>query len=310
MSQERIPLEQILQDTSLAFRDPLEQWPGADELRRSIARQGVLRPVCLLHSDQGYRPAAGFRRLQVLRELGSDTAPARVSSADPGEAFIEALEDHAGQPANLRERVRAVCIGERLGWSAERIARRVMPALGLSPHPHLMTQHARLAQLPRGLLDLLTGKGFSLRRCLPFCGLAQAEARLLARVALNLGLGGRQVEEVFACLQEIAGRESISLEAVVQDLGLKEAGQDRAWPEALEGRRYPELTRRRAALDRAVRDFADGRVTVGYERNLCDEGVELRFKVRDDDQLQQVLRALSEPETAAQLQRILELLGR
>lgn len=303
-----IPLEQILQDTSLAFRDPLEQWPGADELRRSIARQGVLRPVSLLHSDQGYRPAAGFRRLQVLRELSSDTVPARVSSADPGEAFVEALEEHAGQPANLRERVRAVCIGERLGWSADRIAQQVLPTLGLSPHPHLVSQHSDLAQLPRELLDLLVGKGFSLRRCLPFCALGRAEARLLTRVALNLGLGGRQVEEVFACLQEIAGRESISLDTVVQELDLLETGQGRGWQQALEGRRYPELFRRRAALQQAALDFAGGQVAVGYDQNLCDEGVELRFQVRSGEQLRQVLRALGEPVTTEQLQRILDLL--
>jgi len=93
----RVPLREIALDRELRYRDPLELWSGAEALRASVRRSGVLEPVQLQETAAGLMPVCGFRRLQLARELRFDEVPAWVSG--PGEErfslFCRAVEAHA-----------------------------------------------------------------------------------------------------------------------------------------------------------------------------------------------------------------------
>ena len=170
-----LPLAQIGVDRALAYRDPLAIWPGAGALRASIERVGVLCPVVVCGAGGSPVLVAGFRRVEALAALGRAEVPARVSERPLEELFVEAVEGHAGQGANLREVARALQIGRRLGLSLEEAAARLLPPLGLEPHPDLAGRYLELLRLPGRLLGFLVDKGFSLRRCLPFCRLEPDE---------------------------------------------------------------------------------------------------------------------------------------
>ena len=301
--------DDVLLDHSFRYRDPLGQWSGARALRESILRHGVLTPLRLRETPGGLQLVAGFRRLQIAREEGLATVPARVVSGEPGLLLVQAVEEHAGLSASVREQARAVALGLELGWPVERVARRLLPALGLEPSAHLATRYARLRALPRELLDLLHSKRFSLRRHLPFCDLTGDECRLLAAVAASLGLGARQIEQVSSELREVAAREDLPLTQVVEQLGLQQPGQGA--PEALarlERRRYPEAARRRDEVEALARELAPGRVSVRFDRNFARDGVDLGFHIDSVQQLRDVTRELGSDHSLERLWQILEKL--
>jgi ParB-like chromosome segregation protein Spo0J len=306
---ERVPLDEILTDRALAYREPLTRWPGADGLRASILRRGVLRPLLLLRDPRGLTTVAGFRRLEALRELGARDAPAEIVAGERAELFCAAVEEHAGQPASLRERVRAIAIAAELGWSTEQVGRRLLPPLGLAALPHLAEQHLRLLALPDALLDLLAAKGFSLRRCLPLCELGQADGALLASVAGALQLGGRQLEEVLTALLEIARRDGVAMARLVEELELLAGAESRAALDRLNRRRLPETWRRRDELQALSAPLAAAGAAVRFDPGLATSEVEVAVRGTDAAELcARMRRLVDDPALNAGLARIFERL--
>jgi len=299
----------LLGDRSLAYRDGLERWSGAERLRGSIRRRGLLEPVTVWTGGGEPRLVAGFRRIQALEELGAVEVPARLTEAPLEELFVAAVESHAGQPANLREVARAVRVGVGLGWTLEQAARRLLPALALEPHPRLAGRYLGLLDLPAELLQLFVDKGFSLRRCLPFCALDPGAAGTLAAlVRTGLVRGGRQLEEVACWLVEAAAREGIMADALAGELGLLDPGAAPALAR-LEARRFPEVSRRRRELDALCSAVAGGeqaRLRVSYDRNLADEELQVILRLASPDDLDLLLPALgrSRGQLAAILARL------
>jgi ParB family chromosome partitioning protein len=61
------------------------------ELAASIAEHGVLQPILVTHSAEGYRLIAGERRLRAAQMAGLERIPALVRSADEGSQLAWAL---------------------------------------------------------------------------------------------------------------------------------------------------------------------------------------------------------------------------
>lgn len=306
-----LPLGRILPDRTLAYRDGLRFWAGAQGLRASIRRTGVLQPVTVT-PDEGdrWRLVAGFRRVAVLEQLGAAEVLALPVTGPVPELFLRAVEEHCGQPPNLREVARALDVGRRLGWSLEQAACRLLPALALEPAVELARRYLELLELPPTLLSFLVDKGFSLRRALPLCRLTAQEASVVAKMLQNPGIrGGRQLEESTSQLVELAAREGRAVADVADELGLVGPPFDPDGPRRLQARRLPETTRRRSELDRLARELADSSIALSYDANFAGEEVELAIRVGSVDDLVQQTDRLARPETHWRLEAILELAG-
>ena len=225
------------------------------------------------------------------------------------------MEGHAGQPVSLRERAKAVQLCKFIYLSDKDVAARVLPPLGLEPHPRLVRRLRELARLPDDLLGLLSSKGFSLRRALPFCRLDPAEAALLAPLCRHLGLGARKLEETVWALREISARDRVSLAELFRELELGgDAAAERAGPgraaavERIDRRRFPSLWARRDLADAAVADLAGVDVAAHYDRNLNHARVSLGWEVQRVDDLDRIAGALCDPKLRRALERLLEAL--
>jgi len=53
-----------------------------EELMRSIKAQGVVQPILVRRSEEGYELIAGERRLRAAKQLGMETIPAIIKDAD------------------------------------------------------------------------------------------------------------------------------------------------------------------------------------------------------------------------------------
>jgi len=309
MTAERlVPLREIARGRDLAYRDELALCPGAELLRASVRRCGVLQPVQLQQSASGLRPVAGFRRLEVAVELGLDAVPARIGG--PAEEtfalFCRAVEEHVNQPINLRERLRALAVAEELGAPPSRVCAELLPALGLAAELHLLDDLRGLQALPAALRDLLASKGFSLKRCLPFLRLSSDDGALLCEVARRLGLGGRPIEELLASLLEVAARDQVPLRSLLAELGFLE-GSGGAALARLRLRRYPEASRRQRTLEQAADALAKlAGASLRWDPALASETVELSLRVRSVEALRRSLEALGSETAARALERALE----
>ena len=65
-----------------------------EELANSIKRHGLLQPILVRKTGEGYEIIAGERRWQACRSLGMETIPVRFWLADDTEAFEAALVEN------------------------------------------------------------------------------------------------------------------------------------------------------------------------------------------------------------------------
>ena len=80
-----------------------------DDLAASIERHGLLQPIVVAKSGEGWTLIAGERRLRALRGLGRASVPAIVSDGDPVElAIIENLQREALDPFEEARAIRAL----------------------------------------------------------------------------------------------------------------------------------------------------------------------------------------------------------
>ena len=162
-------------------------------LARSIQEVGVLQPVVVRPTGEGYELVAGERRLRAAKVAGLATIPAVVRQTDDTESLREALIEniHREDLAPLELAAAFQELLEELGVSQEVLAER----LGFS-RPHIANT-IRLLQLPGEVQRLLAEGKIQAGHGRALLSLADREAQ--TAIALRIAaedLSVRQVEEL------------------------------------------------------------------------------------------------------------------
>jgi len=174
-------------------RQPRHTFDGAalDALSESIKAAGLVQPIVVRDTGDGFEIVAGERRWRAARQAGLTTIPAIVRQADEREALILALaENVAREDLNAVELARAYAVlSDELDLSQTEIARRVgrsRPAVANT---------LRLLELPDGVLGLIAAGELSEghgRALLLASG--HDERAALARRAVDRGWSVRDTE--------------------------------------------------------------------------------------------------------------------
>ena len=162
-----------------------------DRLADSVRSQGLVQPIVVRDTGDGYEIIAGERRWRAAQGAGFATIPAIVRQADDREALILALaENVAREDLNAVEQARAYAVlSDELDLSQTEIARRVgksRPAIANT---------LRLLDLPDPALDLIAaGKLSEGHGRAVLLAEGQDERAALARRAVERGWSVRDTE--------------------------------------------------------------------------------------------------------------------
>lgn len=164
-----------------------------DSLARSIQEVGVLQPIVVRKTADGFELIAGERRLRAAKLAGLATVPAVIRESDDTESLREALIENIHRedlnPIELADAYRELL--EELGLKQETLAER----LGMSRSTIANT--IRLLQLPSEVQELLAERKIQAGhgRALLSLGDAEAQRTLALRIAAE-DLSVREVEEL------------------------------------------------------------------------------------------------------------------
>ena len=163
------------------------------ELAASIREVGILQPIVVRRTGQGYEVVTGERRLRAAKLAGLATVPVVLRDSDDSdllrEALIENIHREDLNPIELGEAFRQLL--DELGLKQEELADRV----GVS-RSHIANT-IRLLALPLEVQQLLTDEKISAghARALLAMGDAEAITALSLRVAAE-DLSVRETEEI------------------------------------------------------------------------------------------------------------------
>jgi ParB family chromosome partitioning protein len=195
------------------------------ELAASIAEHGVLQPILVTHSAEGYQLIAGERRLRAAQMAGLDRIPALVRSADEGAQLAWALiENLQRSDLNALEEAQAFRrLVDEFGLSHEDVGARV----GRSRSAVANT--LRLLDLDQRVQAALTAGQITEGHARAIAGLPDAaqQAKALSQV-VSSGLSVRQTEELVRRSSKATPRAKRSASARPADVerlerGLREA---------------------------------------------------------------------------------------
>ncbi len=166
-----------------------------EELTASVREQGIIQPILLRPTDEGYEIIAGERRFRAATKAGLRSVPSiirRVERAESLEiALIENLMREDLNPVDEAEAYRDLI--EEFGYTQEELSRRV------GKDRSTISNTLRLLKLPAEILDALARAAISMGHGRALLGLAeQGEAAMLevfAKVVTD-ALSVRQTEEL------------------------------------------------------------------------------------------------------------------
>jgi ParB family chromosome partitioning protein len=125
---------------------------GIRELAASIQEVGILQPLVVRATEEGFELIAGERRLRAAKEAGIDRVPVLIREAQEGEsmelALIENLQREELNPLETAAAYQALM--ESFGLSRDQLASR------LGKSRAAVTNTLRLMQLPEAVRDMLS----------------------------------------------------------------------------------------------------------------------------------------------------------
>ncbi len=149
---QQLPVD-ILQPNPLHPRDDISE-ESLQELKESIALQGVLEPILVASTPAGYQIIAGERRWRAAKLAGLSTIPAVVKEVSPQQMLEMALvEDVQQQRLNPLDRAKAFKrLRDEFGLSVKEIAQKIGKSSAY------VINSIRLLRLPDALKDgILSG---------------------------------------------------------------------------------------------------------------------------------------------------------
>lgn len=163
------------------------------ELAASIAEHGVLQPILVTHSAEGYQLIAGERRLRAAQMAGLDRIPALVRSADPGAQLAWALiENLQRSDLNALEEAQAFRrLVDEFGLTHEDVGARVGRSRSAVANTLRLLDLDQRVQAALTSGQITEGHG----RALAGLGDGATQAKALSQV-ISAGLSVRQTEEL------------------------------------------------------------------------------------------------------------------
>ena len=195
-SANEIPLNEIHVNPNQPRRDVAHA--NLEALATSIADHGVLQPILVTETLDGYRIVAGERRVQAARLAGLERIPAVIRQlADREQLELALVENVQREDLNPIEEANAFRqLHEEFGLTQDEIARQVGRARTT------ITNTLRLLELDDGVQVAVADGRLSEGHARALVGLPAVQQLHLVSTIVDAGLSVRQAEELARRLRE------------------------------------------------------------------------------------------------------------
>ena len=236
--------------------------PG-EELLRSVKRFGLLSPIGVVKTGSAWELVYGSKRCEALRRLDFSRAPARVLDGTAEELLDAALEDNLStRELTGGERARFVrLLIEKWSLKPGEVALRWAARAGLAAQAEHIADLARCAREADLLAALDAGSLDERSACEALALSPPARAELLKLAAAGLKFTRSEFRDVIRMVADLCAVGSLDAQQPFARPLFSEILADTRWDpkkraenfvEALRNLRYPELSDRRARMDREI----------------------------------------------------------
>lgn len=239
-----------------------------EDLMASINNVGLLNPPFLIENKDHYTIVCGFRRIESCRRLGWSHIEARILDSDTKrlECVKLAITDNAFQrPLNLIEKSRSINMLSGFFKDDSSLAKE-LSTVGLPENPSIINKIKYLSHLSHPIQEGILSNTISLSMALELVRLAQGAGEDFVKLFGLLKLSLNKQREIITLINEIAHRDNISIQKVLQSLQkiLHDENLDRNQKTRnirvyLKQRRFPTITSAEKAFEKHVNELKLGK---------------------------------------------------
>jgi len=319
---EKVRLKDVdLKDDTFSISFPKD----VDKLKVSIREIGLLTPLILRGKDNHstFQIIAGYKRGIALRELGVDCIPAYIFKYDEFDnekaLRLSLLENLYTRELNHIEISNFLFkLKEKLNIHSEKIIEDYLPLLGLEESFLILKKYLSLQNLVEGLKRLAIVKKFHVKILSRLSLLSHKDQEVMLDLAAKLDLGFNLANELLTLLEEIAGRDNVSISDLISDKSFAEIlnregmSRDRKTNlliSLLKEKRYPHIQDFAKQVKNHIKNLnLPNKIAIDIPENLEGEAVTMRFKFKDKKDYQDILNSLMKISESEDLSKILEMI--
>lgn len=277
-------------------------------LWRSLDGSGIVMPLLARQHGGGLHLVDGFKRFAWAAERGLSALNLALlpDGMDELQTALFLAQNHACL-LNGSVAARALFLGfcQGLGLRKEVVARKLLPAMDLSPSRKLLERYLSISALPDAALSFAAEKRLSFRRCLNLTAYPSETLDWLMDNRGRLRLTASICEEILDCITELMKRRGCGLETLLSEEALSEILEDQSLSDSertalvrrkLDRLRRPvssEVNQELDAMKRGLEQAATG-LEVEWDRSLEQDHITLRIAVTAPEQLDNLLKALAD----------------
>jgi ParB family chromosome partitioning protein len=241
-----------------------------EDLLDTIPSLGLLHPPVLIESASGYSVVCGFGRIAACRQLGWKSLSARIHAANQNRfqlARLAIADNSLQRPLNLIETSRALNLLVDTSPDRQQLEKAARE-LGLPVNPSVAAKIRQLCRLAIPIQQGILSDTINLAMALELGDMDAKDAETLVALFSGLKLGLNKQRELLLLATEIARREDISVQQLIdeqafQDI-LQKADLDRAIRRQqirslLRKRRYPAISEAETNYQKQVRQLKLGK---------------------------------------------------
>lgn len=311
-----IPKKEILQDFFFCFSANKD----LSALERSVRASGILNPLWVLPVRKGFQILSGFGRFRAAVAAGMEALPCRMleKSVSVDRHFENALlEQTSLRGLHLMEKARILRILAHLEIPQKQILVRFAPILDFPATPGPMEEALGLLELHPKLQSYLERHLISLKQISVFRKFDCEGQALMADLGTTLQIRIVELSELAEQVYEISRREELTVEAVVEDVGIAGAIQNADLnrnekvikvKELLRWKRYPRLV----SWNEKIRSILDEIglppfVHLDWDPSLESPGLRMEVQIRTPEDVEALVRFLSIQGNRDRLKAVLEI---
>ncbi|MDO9351067.1 MAG: ParB/RepB/Spo0J family partition protein, partial [Deltaproteobacteria bacterium] len=214
---DKIPLQQIdLLDETFS----VNFMPDLQSLRSSIKAIGLIQPVLLRKKEDQYQIVCGFRRISVLKELGSREVESRIlgeSERDELELFSISLHENLTSRGfnSVEKAITLYKLVHHFQIEPSAVVEHYLPLFSLEPNEKILGTYLSLAEMEDEVKRYVLKEEVSRSNIRRLATLSSDDRRALLFLIFPLKLGENRLREMLTLLNEIAHREQASIKEII-----------------------------------------------------------------------------------------------
>jgi len=282
----------------------------AEALMESISYSGMLNPVILLESEDGYRVVAGFRRIKAVVKLGLNEVQAYIikNKANDEELLkLSILENQSTRALNLYEKAVLLSKLKDTGISQKKIINIFMPIINLSPSLKHMEEIMTLREIPAQLVDYIISKDLSARKFRHLKYYSGSSLAFLVDFVDYLNPGANLFVEITRGLAEVSKRDDKELDDIIdsqefpqliKDITIEKGKKINEIREKVFDLRYPVLSKENRKIEQKLGIInTQSNQDIEWDRSLEKKGLQVRLMLNKQEDLKTSMILLKEMET-------------